>query len=150
MLDLVLAWADLDGAMSILLSNILGKSLTEGADLIGRMKTSEKFQTIIQIIRDQPSGSDAARLLKKHKKTYEKYSFYRNRIAHSKLVGFRRDTPDFLVFLAFERNGEDDLVVDAIPIQEMIRAARWGRAMSEIALRLADRIETSRKPRHPI
>jgi hypothetical protein len=141
MLEVILAWADLDGAMSILLTNILGIRLVEGAGIVGKMKTSSKFHEIFKIIRDIPSGADAAKIIKRQKKTYEELSFFRNRIAHAKCVGIRKDDPDFVVFAAFEKHNDDDLVVDAIPIQEMDRAASWARGMSAMALNLADNIE---------
>lgn len=83
MLDLVLAWGSLDGAFGALLSSLLGVPLAEGAEQIGKFSSSGKLAAIIKIVRNAAGGVNAARILKRHKKTYERYSFARNRIAHS-------------------------------------------------------------------
>ena len=45
---------------------------------------------------------------------------------------------DFIVFAAFEKVEDDALAVYAIPIQEMQRATKWGRAMKDLALKIVD------------
>ena len=45
---------------------------------------------------------------------------------------------DFIVFAVFEKVSDNELAVELIPIQEMQRAARWGGAMTALALKLAD------------
>ena len=40
MLDLVLAWGSLDGALGMLLSRVLGVPLDQGAKLIGKLPNS--------------------------------------------------------------------------------------------------------------
>ncbi len=138
MLDLVLAWGELDGALGMFLSRVLGGPFIQGAELIGRAPGSAKLAEVVKIVRDAPNGADAARNLRKHKKNYERYSIPRNRIAHSKCVGIWTRNRDFIVFAAFEKVGDNALALDAIPIQEMQRATRWGRAMRDMALKLAD------------
>ena len=85
-----------------------------------------------------PGGADAAHTVKKHKKDYELHSFPRNRIAHSHCVGVWTQDRNFIVFAAFEKVGDNALALDAIPIQVMQRATKWGRAMTSLALKIAD------------
>ena len=138
MLDLVLAWGELDGALGMFLSRVLGVSLYHGAELFGRMPGSAKLAEVVKIIRDAPNGADAARKLRKHKKDYERYSIPRNRIAHSNCVGIWTRNKDIIVFAAFEKVDDNLLALYATPIQEMQRATRWGKAMTALALKIAD------------
>ena len=137
MLDLVLTWGTLDGALGMLLSRVLGVPFVEGAELIGTSSNAAKLTKARKILRNAPGGADAARIMKKHEKTYERYSFPRNRIAHSRCAGVWMQDRHFIVFQNFEKVGDDELAVYAIPIEEMQRATRWGRAMTHFALKLA-------------
>ncbi len=138
MLDLVLAWGSLDGALGMLLSRVGGVPFDRGAELIGKRANSAKLEDVCKILRNVPGGADAARIFKKHKKNYERHSVIRNYIAHSHCVGFLTRDRDIIVFAIFEKVGDNTLAVDAVPIQEMQRATRWGRAMIAMALKLAD------------
>ena len=138
MLDLVLAWGSLDGALGMLLSRVLGVPFDQGAELIGKLPSSARLTEVRNILRNAPGGADAARTMKKHKKDYKRHSLARNRIAHSHCVGVWTRNRDFIVFAAFEKVQDNALALYAIPIQEMQRATRWGRAMTAFALKLAD------------
>lgn len=140
MLDLILAWGELDGALGMLVSCVLGKPMVEGAEMFGKLPASKKFQEIYKMLRDAPNGKNAARVVKKHKKNYEKYSVSRNCIAHSKCIGVRKSDTDFIIFAKFEKRGENELAVDLVPIQEMHRAEVWGREMTKLAMRIVDEI----------
>ena len=137
MLDLVLAWGSLDGALGMLLSRVLGVPFDQGAELIGRLPSSARLTKVRKILRDAPAGAIAARIMKKHKRSYAQHSFARNRIAHSHCVGIWTRNRDFIVFAAFEKVEDNALALDAIPIQQMQRATRWGRAMTAFAVKLA-------------
>ncbi len=138
MLDLVLAWGSLDGALGMLLSCVRGLPLDQGAELIGRRPSSAKLAEVCKVLRNAPGGADAARIMKKHKKNYELHSRPRNRIAHSRCVGVWTQDRNFIVFATFAKVTDNELAVDLVPIQEMQRATRWGRAMKDLALKLAD------------
>ena len=73
MLDLVLAWGSLDGAFGMLLSCVRELPLDHGAELIGRLPNSAKLAKICNVLRDVPGGANAARTMRKHKKSYELY-----------------------------------------------------------------------------
>lgn len=140
MLDLVLAWGELDGALGMLLSAASSIPMADGAQKFGRLPGSEKLQQLFKAVRAHPNGTNAAKQIRKHKKAYELHSFPRNRIAHSKCLGINRLDRDFILFAAFEKYGDDELIIDAIPIQVMERATRWGKAMTGVALKIVDRI----------
>ncbi len=112
--------------------------MDQGAELIGRRPNSAKLAEVCKVLRKAPGGADAARIVKKHKKNYELHSRPRNRIAHSRCVGVWTRDRDVIVFATFEKVADNELAIDLIPIQEMQRATRWGRAMRDMALKLAD------------
>ena len=58
--------------------------------------------------------------------------------AHSRCVGIWKQDRNFIVFATFDKVADGELAVDLIPIQEMRCAARWGRAMTDMALKLVD------------
>ena len=139
MLDLVLAWGSLDGALGVLLSRARGVPLHEGAQQIGKLNNAAKLKKVRKILQDAPGGADAARIIKKkYEANYQVHSFPRNRIAHSRCAGIWTRDRDFIVFQTFERVGDNELALDAIPIEAMQRATEWGLAMTDVALRLAD------------
>lgn len=138
MLDLVLAWGSLDGALGMLLSRVLSVPFDEGAERYGKLINSAKLEKVWKALRKAPSGENAACKLKKYKESYERHSLVRNRIAHSHCGGFRTSNRDFIVFMKFEKVGHGELAIYEIPIQEMERATLWGREMTALALRVAD------------
>ena len=138
MLDLVLAWGTMDGALGMFLSRVLGVPIVQGAELIGKLPNSAKLEKVRKVLRNVPGGADAALFVKRHKESYERHSFPRNRIAHSKCVGVWTVNQEFVVFAAFEKVEDNNLAFDAIPIQDMQRATRWGQAMTTLALKIAD------------
>ena len=87
MLDLILAWGVLDGALGMLLSAAQGLSLDQGAEKFGRSTNPDKLRKLCRWLRELPSGGDTANKLETHRTLYERYSEPRNCIAHAKCVG---------------------------------------------------------------
>jgi len=74
----------------------------------------------------QPGARDAAQKVRRYKKTYERFSRIRNRIAHAACAGYLREDPEYIVFLVFEKWADGQMTVESIPIDEMQAADRWG------------------------
>jgi hypothetical protein len=138
MLDLVLAWGSLDCALGMLLSCMRALPLDQGAEEFGKLRGSAKLAEVLKLLRNAPGGANAARILKKHKKSYERYSVVRNRIAHSHCAGVWTRDRDFIVFVVFEKVEDNELAVERIAIEEMQRATKWGREMRALVLKLED------------
>lgn len=138
MLNLVLTWGSLDGALGMMLSRSLGVALPDGAELVGRLSSSMKFEELRKQLLQSPNGQDAAKLIRRHKKKYEHHSKVRNQITHSHCAGFWTVDPEYVVFLKFERVGDQDLAVDRVPLDAMVEATNWGRMMKEFALHIAN------------
>jgi len=138
MLDLILAWGSLDGGLGMMLARVLGIPMVDGAEFIAKMPASARFAEMRRLMLKAPDGGEAARMLKKHKKSYERYSQFRNFIAHSHCAGIWTKDRDYVVFATYERVNADGLAIDAVPLDEMRRATVWGRAMCRVALAIAD------------
>jgi hypothetical protein len=138
MLDLVLAWGSLDGALGVLLSRARGVPLHEGAQQIRKLNNPAKLTEVRKILRDAPGGADAARIMEKHEENYELHSFPRNRIAHSHCAGVSTRDRDVILFLTFAKAGDNELALNRIPIEVMKLATSWGQGMTDLALKLAD------------
>ena len=143
MLALVLAWGTLDGALAMLLATIMGKPYHETADLIGKQNGSAKLAEITRLIKGHAAAEATVKFLKRHKKNYEKYSVPRNRIAHGRCAGYLTRDENYIVFLVFERVGERDLAVDAVPLEELVRARRWGEAFTAWIFQALERLQST-------
>jgi len=102
------------------------------------MPGSAKIAGIVKILQDARVGGPAARIMEKHKKSYERHSKPRNRVAHSKCLGIWTRDREFVVFAVYEKAGDELLAIEAIPVAEMYRATRWGKAMTLLALKSAE------------
>lgn len=138
MLEFILAWASLDGALGMMLSTSLGVNFARGARLLLKEPASARFAAMRRLMQATPNGEEAARKIKKYKRKYERYSKLRNIIAHSHCGGVWTRDRDYIVFATFEAVSDDELGIDAIPIDEMVRATVWGREMAKVALSIAD------------
>lgn len=143
MLDLVLAWGTLDGVLGMLLAKFLNLPLHEAADEIGKQNGSAKLAEVIKIISQVEAGKNFAKLLRKHKKTYEKYSKPRNKIAHGHCAGYLLCDENYVVFAVFERvAGSENMAADAVPVEEMERATKWGGMFAAWIMNLLSGLET--------
>jgi hypothetical protein len=142
MLDLVLAWGTLDGALAMLLAQLMQVPYHEAADTIGKQSGSGKLHEMIRLIKQLDSAEKATKFLKQHKKLYERHSKPRNKIAHGHCAGYLLADDSFVVFALFERTGEQGLTVDAVPVEEMERATKWGAAFATFILNMLNRLDS--------
>ena len=133
MLDVVLAWGSLDGALGMLLSGVRGLSLYEGAAEVGAMPASAILAEVHKAIRTAMTRADAsehetflrvASTIRRYKKKHEALSVVRNRIAHAHCKGVWKVDRNFIVFMIFQQQG-DGLAVQCIPIENMEYAAKF-------------------------
>ncbi len=142
LLDLVLAWGSLDGALTILVSTFTGEALHEAADRMGKLKGSMKILEIVALLEGIRLTSEVAnemvKKFKKLKKRYEKHSKPRDRIAHAHCCGYLLSDDQYIVFAITEREGQDHMAVEAIPIQEIVDATNFGRTLTTFAIQTAE------------
>jgi len=93
MLNLVLSWAELDGAISMMTAAYFGLDTTRATILLGKMSSPMK---LLKLRRLQLAfgHTQIASKLKSIRANYEKGADLRNKIAHSKCIGSSRSDPD--------------------------------------------------------
>ena len=89
MLDLILAWGTLDGVLGMMVATISGEKMTDTANEYGRIPGSAKFQKkFLDALKAKGATKDVLKAVKRHKKSYEKFSKPRNTIAHGHCAAF--------------------------------------------------------------
>lgn len=126
MFDLILTWAKIDGAIGAMIASALGLPISDAAFLLEGWSTSARFNELIKTLKHVPGAEDAAKRFRRYKKTYERFSRIRNRIAHAACAGYLREDPEYIVFLVFEKWADGQMTAESIPIDEMQAADRWG------------------------
>ncbi len=141
MLDLVLRWASLDGAVSQLYASLLDRDDETHADEISDMKMSVKLRTIELTLR---KGAPAlSRTIAKLKKQAERYGKLRDTIAHCHCAGMRKSAPGIIVFLRYRRHASGGLIVDAIPIEHIDEAKRFAEHLRGVVSTLDEAVRAS-------
>jgi hypothetical protein len=143
MLDLILAWAKIDGSLGWFLSMLHGFDPAEGAILIEDMKPGQIFADARKAIRQMAGGDQAAQKIKKMKLAYENYAPIRNRIAHSFCAGISTENADLIVFLVYSKEG-DGLAVEVDHIDTIKRATTYAKALDGYLWEVSNRIEKLR------
>ncbi|WP_093445887.1 hypothetical protein [Pseudooceanicola nitratireducens] len=144
MLDLILAWGSLDGALTMLVSAFTGEDLHATASRLMKVKGTAKILEIARLLEEHDRESQIAKNFRKLKKRYEKHSRPRNRIAHGHCAGYLLADEQYLVFAVAEPEGEDQMVAEAIPVEEIIAAKRFGETLTAFAAQTAERLCATR------
>ena len=143
MLDLVLAWGSLDGALTMLVAAFTGEELHAAADRIGKLKGELKLLEISKILENYDEATEIAKNFRRQKKQYEKFAKPRNRIAHAHCVGFLLSDDQFVVFACTECVGEDKMAIEAIPIEAMLAATKYGQTLTAFAYQTAEKFRSA-------
>lgn len=62
-------------------------------------------------------------------------------IAHGHCAGYLTADETFVVFAIFERVGEENLAVEAVPIEEMERAVKWCETFAAFIVQMLNRLD---------
>jgi len=144
MLDLVLAWGSLDGALTMLVSAFTDEDLNNAASRLSKVKGTAKLLEIARILEENEQDSQIAKNFRRLKKRYEKHSKPRNRIAHAHCAGYLLGDEQYLVFAVAEPDGVDRMVVEAIPVEEIIAATEYGQTLTAFASQTAEKLWSAR------
>lgn len=145
MLDLVLRWATLDGAVSQFYAALFGLVDEETADEITSERMSVKLRRAEVAMR--PVAPELAATLAKLKKQAEKYGKVRDTIAHCHCAGMLKSKPDYLVFLRYRRHVHGGLTVDAVPIEQFVEATRFAEHLRKVVERVDTALRDQGAPR---
>jgi hypothetical protein len=129
MLALVLAWAHLDGALSMWVGVKFGVPADKMAILLGRSDATSKLMKLQRVYALEGDQLEAAKI-KAIKKAYEKHVRPRNLVAHASYRGCMKSEPDRIIFASYEAVTQGELAIDAVPIEEMERSTAWANLLS--------------------
>ena len=125
LLDVILAWANLEMVTGFFVALTSGLNPDEGADKFGRKEIADKLRRASMVLREQ-GKEDVASMVCRIADEYPDNALLRRRIAHSKCVGVRKSNPSFVIFLPFEREGPPrNLAVEFIPLSKFDDAVKW-------------------------
>jgi len=129
MMALILAWAHLDGALSMWVGVKFGVPADKMAILLGRADGTSKLLKLRRLYLLEGNAQSAARI-KAIKNAYEKHVKPRNLVAHASYRGRLKSEPDRIVFASYEAVKPGELAIDAVPIQEIERSTAWANLLS--------------------
>ena len=127
LLNVVLRWASVDGAVSRLFASSHALDDVAHADAISALPTSTKIRQIYCIIK--PLNKPVGAAINKLKRLYEKRSVTRNLIAHAHCAGRMVSDPDRVVFLEYASRGTGGLIAAHVPLSQLREAIRFGEIM---------------------
>ncbi len=126
MLEHILAWAYLDGALALWVGAKFDIPADKCAILLGRTDGKGKLRKL-QKLYELQGHKDVAAEFRKSGKIYESQVASRNTLAHAGCWGSLRSNPDRIVFAAYEVHALGQLAVEVIPLSIMRESAEWAR-----------------------
>ena len=138
MLDVVLAWANLDMATAFFVSLVSELDPDDGAKKFGRKQIEEKLARAGKILAEN-KREELAEEVREIAESYQEKSFYRRRIAHSKCAGVRKTNPRRVVFLPYEQEGPPgNLAVEIFALDFFTEAITWARSAHDTLMKYVD------------
>ena len=135
LLDVILAWADLDMATAFFVSAVTGLNPDEGADKYGRKIIAIKLEKAASILRDNGDACLAS-AVEKIADEYPSKALLRRRIAHCKLAGVRRSDHNRLIFMPFEREGPPgNLAIELFHLTKFAEATAWAKTTHDFLMK---------------
>lgn len=140
MLDLILAWAHVDGALSLWVGFKFGVRADKAAILLGRSDAQSKLLKLQRLYALEGADQVVAQI-RAIRKSYEKQVAPRNIVAHASCRGCLRSEPDRIVFAAYEAVKLGELAIDAVPIEVMERSTRWAHLLAQRVEQITNELE---------
>lgn len=138
MLDVILAWANLDAVTSFLAAAISGMDPDQGADSFGRKVIADKLKSMAKPLK-AAGQTEGVETIERIAVEYSDRAYLRKRIAHSRCAGVRISNPDAVVFLPFERERPPgNLAIEIFDLAKFREATDWARTVHDHFLRIVD------------
>ncbi|WP_379538948.1 hypothetical protein [Novosphingobium tardum] len=141
MLDLILAWAHLDGALSMLVAIKFGLEPTKAALLLGRANGSDKLKHLQTVFKFEGDEKSAAQM-KSLRKAYDNNVAPRNLVAHASCRGYLSSDPQMIVFAKFEAVDHDQMAIYLQPIGVMQQSTTWANKCAGVIETLTNLYDT--------
>lgn len=126
MLELILAWAYLDGALALWVAAKFDIPADKCAVLLGRTDGKGKLRKL-QKLYDLQGHKDVAAEIRKSGKIYDEQVARRNTLAHAGCWGSLHSNPERIVFAAYEVHRLGQLAIEVIPLSTMKQSSNWAR-----------------------
>lgn len=138
LLDVILAWANLEMATGFFVAQVFGFNPDEGAEKFGRKEIADKLKRASKALKDLGKEEIASKV-SEIAEDYPEKALLRRRIAHSKCAGVRKSIPSRVVFLPFEREGPPgNLAIEIIHISKFAEATKWAEQAHEYFMQHVD------------
>jgi hypothetical protein len=140
MLELILAWAYLEGSLGLWIGTKFDIPADKAAILLGRTDAKGKLHKLQKLYSIE--GHDKiAKAIRKNADSLEKQARARNTLAHAGCLGSLHSNPDRIVFAAYEAHGLGQLSIEVVPLSAMKASAQWARRYSETVHGIIQAIE---------
>jgi len=141
MLNLILCWAEIDGAVRILLADVSGIPLTEAANKFGFSSSAKNLKQIRRAFGSCEGFADStivSEKLHKYEAAFNEYSDIRHAIAHSKCLGYYMTNREYILFSTFKQVSSEMMALDWIKVSDMQAAITWGNEYRKLLTRLSE------------
>lgn len=137
MLDLILVWGRLDGAVSAWAGAVFGINPDRATVLFAYSAVPQKLQKMQGYAKLMGRIEEVA-TIKKFRSDYEKNAKPRNLIAHAYCRGMDPRNAGRLIFMPYEAVEAGGLAVDSIHLDSLRQSIEWGQAATNLALACCD------------
>ncbi len=147
MLDVIIAFARLDTALSGWLITAFGMSLDRGAILVENMDVGNKIGRLRSLYEHDGHSPETVKRLKDTKKEFDKQRVIRNTIAHASFVGVLKGQPDVAVFSparAF-KGLPDQMEILQIHVDLMKSATAWAGGTANAVYAVMEHVEAGER-----
>ena len=141
MLDVILAWANLDASTAFFAAALGDLNPDQGADRFKRSVIADKLKAAAKAL-EELDQKDAADLVRAIGEEYPDRALLRKRIAHSRCAGVKKSDPSRVVFLPYEREGPDGhLAVEVFPLERFASNVEWARGVHVNLMSYVDKVQ---------
>ena len=129
MLDVILAWADLDSSTAFFAAALGDLNPGQGADRYKRSVIADKLKAAAKAL-EALGQKEAAAVVRAIGEEYPDRALLRKRIAHSRCAGVRKSDPTRVVFFPYETEGPDGhLAVEIFGLERFASNVEWARGV---------------------
>ena len=138
--ELILAWATYDVSVSYWISVAFQMPLDRGAVFLGNMDTKTKLDKLVKLYTHF-GEAESAKGVRALRTEHEKHVEVRNAVTHASCRGMLLSQPDRLVFSYFKMLGPGRMQMDAIHLEQLIKAATFATEAAKRIYEITDGME---------
>jgi hypothetical protein len=140
MLELILAWAYLEGCLGLWVGAKFDVRGDKAAILLGRTDAKGKLRKL-QRLYSLEGHAKIATEIRKNGDTLDKKARARNTLAHAGCLGSLHSNPDRIVFAAYEAHALEQLSIEVLHLDAMKASSQWARRYAATVQAILEAIE---------